>query len=192
MVANVFFTSDLHFSHTRIREFQPNRAPLGSTIEEHDESLVRIWNETVGPKDTVYLLGDVLLDPRPEFANALLMRLNGHIKIAAGNHDTWIKRIEKKGLMPPHITVICDDKSMKRIRVGGKSMIVSHHPIEDWPGRASRPGRLAEDWRTGRWHLHGHSHGNSNFIPGRIDVGWDVHNKILSWEEVQEIIGAHQ
>lgn len=159
---NVWFTSDLHFGHAKLlTEYQPNRRPLGATIEEHDEALIAYWNELIEPRDLVYFLGDLTLDSRPEEVVQLLNRLPGHIKVVLGNHDVWAKRVDKKGLMPPHVDVIADDRSMKRVRVDGKSLILSHHPIEDWPGRASRPGRLGEDWRDGRWHLHGHSHGRS-------------------------------
>ncbi len=52
----IFLTSDTHFGHGRILEL--SHRPFDS-IEQHDDEIVRRWNEVVGPKDTVIHLGDV-------------------------------------------------------------------------------------------------------------------------------------
>lgn len=54
-MSTVFFTADPHFGHTNIIRYE-NR-PFASA-EEMDQELIRRWNETVSPEDTVYLLGD--------------------------------------------------------------------------------------------------------------------------------------
>ena len=53
---HLFFTSDTHFDHKNIIRYC-NR-PF-SSIEEMNNFLIKRWNATVGPDDTVFHLGDV-------------------------------------------------------------------------------------------------------------------------------------
>jgi calcineurin-like phosphoesterase family protein len=81
----VFVIGDTHFGHKKIIEYEAETRPF-ATIEEHDAELVRRWNATVNPNDTVWHLGDVLfgLD-----AFATLSLLNGTKKLVMGNHDRY-------------------------------------------------------------------------------------------------------
>ena len=54
----IYLTSDTHFCHDREYIYQ---ARGFSSIEEHDENIVKNWNSVVNPDDEVYLLGDVVL-----------------------------------------------------------------------------------------------------------------------------------
>ena len=68
-----YFTSDLHFGHSSILFFHPQRREAaGITLEElqadrkaaivkHDEWLIDLWNKTVRREDVVYILGDFCL-----------------------------------------------------------------------------------------------------------------------------------
>ena len=78
----VFFIADTHFGDKRILNYE-NR-PFADTAEM-DEALIRGWNGTVSPDDTVWHLGDFGADGREA---ELLCRLNGHIRLVRGNHDT--------------------------------------------------------------------------------------------------------
>ena len=46
--------ADLHFLYEPLLSSRPF-----ATVEEMDETLIRNWNETVSPEDTVYLVGDL-------------------------------------------------------------------------------------------------------------------------------------
>ena len=81
----VFITSDPHFSHRKIIEFEAKYRPF-KTIEEHDETLVSNWNSEVKPNDTVICLGDVGFGK--DFFK-YLARLNGIKKLVMGNHDHY-------------------------------------------------------------------------------------------------------
>lgn len=85
MSSNVYVVSDTHFGHRNIIEFESELRPF-KTIEEHDEELVRRWNETVGKKDVVYHLGDVYFGQK---GHVILRRLNGLKKLVLGNHDHY-------------------------------------------------------------------------------------------------------
>ena len=79
-----FFTSDTHFQHKNILVLGDGRPFDG--IDHHDEILIANWNSVVSSDDTVYHLGDVALGPWP-VGLAKASRLNGHKKLAIGNHD---------------------------------------------------------------------------------------------------------
>ena len=191
-----WFTADLHIGHARIIEFCGR--PFGS-IEEHDAALIGEWRAKVAPEDTVYFLGDLTLNPRVEDVIGLLRQLPGQIRVVPGNHDRALKRFAK-GRAAGALGSLGDlnrvaflrgqerAEGFPRVRLDGKTLLLNHHPIEDWPGRSGRPGRRDEDPLAGRWHLHGHSHGKSAPILGRLDVGWDTARSMLCWDQVQSMI----
>ena len=83
-----YFISDLHFGHENCLVFD-NR-PFKS-IEEHDATIIKNWNDVVGMDDDVYLLGDI------SWYNAtktieIFNQLNGRIHLIRGNHDSKLLR----------------------------------------------------------------------------------------------------
>lgn len=81
----VFVTSDTHFGHRRIIEFERAYRPYAS-IEEHDKDLVARWNAVVRPKDTVWHLGDVFFGKDGHW---IMQALHGYKKLVLGNHDHY-------------------------------------------------------------------------------------------------------
>ena len=79
----VYFSSDTHFNHKNILKYT-NR-PF-SSIEEHDEGMIKNWNDTVGPEDEIYFLGDFSLGSTDN-AMAALRRLHGRKHLIWGNHE---------------------------------------------------------------------------------------------------------
>lgn len=144
MSNEVFVTSDSHFGHRGILSF-PSTKPYRQfeTIEDHDEELIRRWNEGVGPKDTVYHLGDFCFGKRNI---ALAGRLNGHKRLIMGNHDTYssdeyLKYFDK--------LLGCHEY---------KGMILSHMPVH--------PREFPRYFMN----IHGHLHTNHVLLPdGSMD-----------------------
>jgi calcineurin-like phosphoesterase family protein len=86
---NVFLTSDTHFGHVNICKFTNyDGSPVRpwDSVEEMDEEMVKRWNDTVGPKDKVYHLGDVVINRK---SLQILDRLNGDKVLIKGNHDIF-------------------------------------------------------------------------------------------------------
>ena len=87
---NRFVISDTHFGHTnswekfKLEDGSPLR-PFTST-EEMDETMIERWNAKVQPQDTVYHLGDVVINKK--YLN-LVSRLNGRKILIRGNHDIF-------------------------------------------------------------------------------------------------------
>ena len=79
----IFFTSDLHFGHEHIIQF--NHRPFRN-VTEMNRQLISNYNAVVQPEDTVYLLGDLSFQISVEKANALIAQLNGKKHLILGNH----------------------------------------------------------------------------------------------------------
>lgn len=80
-----YFTSDTHFGHTNIIQYEKEHRPF-STVEEMNEALIENWNKIVRPNDRVYHLGDFCFGRHNiDIAN----RLNGEKRLVMGNHDTY-------------------------------------------------------------------------------------------------------
>ena len=87
-----FVTSDTHFSHARISELAGR--PF-SSVEEMDDELLRRWNETVAPGDTVLHLGDVALGSI-QHSLPLTAGLHGRRFLVPGNHDRFSPSTQTK------------------------------------------------------------------------------------------------
>lgn len=138
----VFFTSDLHFGHEKVIEFDDRNF---KTVEEMDEYLIRRWNNKVAPSDLVYILGDLIWKTINNDAPALLRRLNGQKILIKGNHDRFLHNAKAKACLAgvkdyDDINVTLEDGSVRRC-------ILSHYFIPFYNGH-----------RYGAIHLHGHSH----------------------------------
>lgn len=86
---SVFLTSDTHFGHVNICKFtnyDGSKTRPWDSVEEMDEDMVQRWNNTVGPKDKVYHLGDVVINRK---SLQILDRLNGDKVLIKGNHDIF-------------------------------------------------------------------------------------------------------
>ncbi len=145
----VFFTSDTHFGDHRTLNIHKRR--FGS-VAEMDEAMVAGWNETVGPQDEVWHLGDFArkLDDVP----MLLSRLNGRKHLIRGNNDP-------AGVadVPAWASV----RDYHELKEGGRLVVLCHYPLRSWNGQ-----------HKGAVNLHGHSHGKLKPMLRQFDVGVDA------------------
>jgi calcineurin-like phosphoesterase family protein len=84
-----FLVADTHFGHVGVCNFlrdDGTKLRPWTNYEEMDADMVKLWNDTVGPKDTVYHLGDVVINRR---ALSTLSLLNGRKVLIKGNHDIF-------------------------------------------------------------------------------------------------------
>ena len=137
---NRFVISDTHFGHTnswekfKLADGSPLR-PFTST-EEMDETMIERWNAKVKQQDTVYHLGDVVINKKYLH---LVSRLNGRKILVRGNHD-----------------IFGDDdyynvgfEQIHGVRVFVDKFILSHIPLH--------PDCVSERFRV---NVHGHLHAN--------------------------------
>jgi calcineurin-like phosphoesterase family protein len=129
------------------------RRPFAS-VAAMNEALLARWNETVGPEDTVWHLGDFAIRQRPPVVADLLARLNGRKHLVAGNNDPPATR---------GLAVWESVQSYLEIEADGVGMVLCHYPFRSWRG-------MGKGWVN----LHGHSHGRLKPLPRQFDVGVDV------------------
>jgi calcineurin-like phosphoesterase family protein len=134
---SVFLVSDTHFSHAGVCRFMCNdgvtKLRPWDNPEDMDEAMVKAWNETVGPKDKVYHLGDVVINRK---ALSIMKRLNGDKVLIRGNHDIFRDEEYRKYF-----------RELRAYHVMN-GMILSHIPIH-----TESLGRFGVN-------IHGHTHAN--------------------------------
>ena len=144
---SVYLASDPHFGHWGMCKFlrsDGTKLRPWDTPEEMDEALVKNWNETVKPKDKVYLLGDVVINRR---ALPTVGRLNGDLVLIRGNHDIF-----QLNDYTPYFRDVRAYHVLNKQRV-----ILSHIPVHTMQ---------MERWRG---NIHGHCHANSVMLDGKPD-----------------------
>lgn len=133
----VFLTADTHFGHwgvTRFLRSDGTKLRPWDNPNDMDKDMVALWNDTVGPNDKVYHLGDVVINRR---ALPTLAQLNGDKVLIKGNHDIF--------KLHEYTTYFRD---VRAYHVMDK-FILSHIPVHES--------------QKHRWegNIHGHLHANS-------------------------------
>ena len=181
-MSKTYFTSDLHFSHKNIAKFCPQFRPFDN-VEQMDEFLIRTWNETVTPEDTVYNLGDFSFAQDHKQIERVLSRLNGQHHLIYGNHDHVIRqhadffRSQTKHDGHPLLSSIRPYLKLKLPEIKN-TLVLFHYPIQEWDG-------CYQGW----YHLYGHLHDRMAEIKGRaLNVGFDLHGRFLTAQDVDKFL----
>jgi len=143
----IYYTADLHLGDKAVLELC--KRPFAS-VEEMDETIIRNWNETVGKKDHVYILGDVtvkLAENSPIYVD----RLNGIKHLIIGNHD---RRNLTNRLFTQRFESIDEYLLIKDHK---HKVVLFHYPIAEWEG-----------FFTGYYHIYGHIHNVAEHTANRF------------------------
>lgn len=188
----LFITSDQHFSHNKDFIYQKRGF---SSVQEHDETLIKRWNERVSNNDDVLCLGDFMLNGSAEKCKEYFLRLNGFIYYLFGNHESYAKRVYEEALIQQFGR---SDVEVYPLIWNGKVQFCGNYIegfINKVPFVASHfPLRVWNYQKHGAIHLHGNEHGLlESSLPehknGKIlDVGIDIFKNIVSFEEVLDIM----
>lgn len=196
--SKIFVTSDTHFHHNR--EFVWKSRGFTS-IKEHDDFVINNLNENVKKDDILFHLGDFCLNTTLLQFEELLSRIVcQNIYMLFGNHpNPHYKGVYKK-LVQSKFGVDYTDASeiyplryknvvyignYQEVILNGHFVVLSHYPLYIW-----------NECQNGSWMLCGHSHGGCIFSQpttpeGKIlDCGWDLHEKPLSFEDVNKIMSS--
>lgn len=154
------FVSDLHIGHTNMalhRGF--------SSVEEHDNHIIREWNKVVrSPKDLTYILGDITMEKSNDYYKLSL--LNGRKIVVLGNHD----RHQDIRLLLNYVENVAG-------MINYKGFFLTHCPIHE-----------SELLQKVRGNIHGHNHENRIDNPKYINVSCDLLNyQPKTIEELLEI-----
>src|SRR5690349_9465413 len=99
-----FFTSDQHIGHELVSVLRmhpdlplngsgrPDMVALGKpavrrAVEDHARILAEKWDAVVGPDDTVFVLGDISINPKRDGAFEWFRERPGKKHLIFGNHD---------------------------------------------------------------------------------------------------------
>ena len=152
----IFYTADLHLGYFPILH---DTARPFTGVPEMDEALISNWNARVGADDSVYIAGDFSYNGG-EAPTQYLSRLNGHLHLIRGNHDTGLNHAER-------LLDYCDSVTdFLEIDDGGTHILLCHYPI------------LHE---KGGYMIHGHIHNQRNHaygilktLPRVLNAGVDI------------------
>lgn len=150
----IFYTADPHFGYLPLvarRDF--------ASAEQMDAALMAAWNRTVGPDDTVYLIGDIGWNGG-HVPCRTLSRLNGKKHLIRGNHDTGYLDAP---LLYRYFESVTD---FLEIDDGAHHIFLSHYPM-----LYSKPNGYM---------IHGHIHNSGQFHdilrsqPRVLNAGVDI------------------
>lgn len=159
-----WFTSDLHFGHDKKFLYEPRG--FGS-IKEHDDAILRNINSCVSSDDTLYILGDLMLNDNDHGLD-YLSKLNGHKKIIIGNHDTDTRIELYKEL--DNVEILGYSFLIKSCNY---NFLISHYPTIC--GNKDEDKKL----KSRVINLFGHTHSKYTFYddnPLMYNVSLDAHN----------------
>lgn len=170
----IYFTSDLHFGHNKEFIYKPRGF---NSIEDHDNIIIKNWNNIINQNDDVYILGDLMLGDK-EYGFSCLKQLKGRIHIVIGNHDTT----NKIDLYATKLENVVEIKSIIILKYNKYKFYLSHYPTIT---SSLEKDRLKDCLIN----LYGHTHQiNSKFyneMPFMYNVGLDAHqNKPISIDEI--------
>ena len=177
----IYFTSDTHFGHERIIELADR--PFLSA-EEMNAVIIKRWNETVQPSDTVFHLGDVALGKIAD-SLPLVSQLNGIKFLVVGNHDRLFStnKLSHRERFAVEYEKVFDDiipEQGTTVSLSGYVFNVSHFPYSGDSHAEQRHTsmRMVDD---GVPILHGHTHSKDKVSYSergtmQIHVGADAWN----------------
>jgi calcineurin-like phosphoesterase family protein len=186
---NIFFWSDLHLGHACTHWEKPLYVQRGFvSLEEHDSTLVKRWNQTVSWDSTVFNLGDML------FGHNGFQRLVSYFEtlnfktmyLLFGNHTAGTKQVFES--LESNVYQVNSEKQVifcpnyLEAFINGYPCVLSHYAIASFNGQSK-----------GSYMIHGHSHGNlarSDFgkllYQARIvDVGVENYPSPVSFKEIR-------
>lgn len=174
----VWLTSDWHFCHDRGFIYEPRGF---KTVEEANETILQNHNALVKPDDEVFVLGDLMLNDN-ERGLDYISRMNGHLHIIRGNHDTTSRLIFYKQL--PNVVSL---NAADFLRYKSYNFYLSHFPC--------LTGNLEkESLKQTTIGLFGHTHQKEKFyqgIPYMFHVGVDSNdNKPVLIDDIIQLCEA--
>lgn len=130
-----YLISDLHLDHANIIDYCDR--PF-TDVDAMNHALVENWNETIGPDDRVFFLGDLCMGYDETAVTDWLDRLTyGSLVFIEGNHDPVEETFDS--------------------RLPTRQYHYLNH--DDWQFCLThRPSRVPRDWQG--WVIHGHTHNN--------------------------------
>lgn len=161
LTGKIWLCSDLHLYHDNVLKFQQETRKY-PCVEDMNEAIIQHWNSVVSDNDIVFDLGDMFFCPKDKCVE-ILNRLNGNIIHLAGNHSQVLRNQLWNNQCYDHFEFSLD----------GNLIVLNHYPMRVWN----------RSHYSNSYHFFGHCHGHLEPYKNSLDVGWDVHQKLLPIEE---------
>ena len=201
---NIFYVSCLHFGHDRDFIYKPRGF---TSVQEHDDTLVKRWNDSISNRDIVHSIGDTIFGQGSEKRLMEYFRKLNFWKLylSPGNHFSGWHQLYKKVLNEKYRSLGLPDNTeiypleytlyegktiyfmpnLYEIYVGKQAMVLCHYPIASWHGQGK-----------GSYLICGHTH--RNYPPTRpestngkmLDVCVENFGKPVSYSEVEKIMNT--
>ena len=137
-----------------------------------EEAIIKRWNATVKPEDTVVVVGDVFLGWSKKIQKEILAKLNGKKILVKGNHDKSNSQMIGLGF-----DWSCDEMALY---IQGERVVISHYPYAPKKIEGLEPYELRfldrRPINNGGFLLHGHTHSTEKVNGRMIHVGVDAWN----------------
>jgi calcineurin-like phosphoesterase family protein len=178
----IWFTSDLHLGHEGVIKYC---ARPWANAEEMNRDLIRLWNHSIAPTDTVYCLGDVSFQQASR-GIPLVQSLKGKKILVKGNHDHWSNAQYLRSGFCLVVEELLLDFAGQRLRM-------SHYPY--WPKEGDLHKSMLRykhkrPYDDGGFLLCGHVHEVWKQKDRQINVGVDVWNyRPVSGRIIESLIG---
>jgi calcineurin-like phosphoesterase family protein len=168
----IFFTSDTHFSHRKILDYESKTRSF-SSVEEMNGVLIDNWNSKITNKDIVFHLGDVSFDNEKNTID-IMNQLNGKKILIRGNHDKRL--LENKNVRRCFESI----HYYYELNHDRKHYVLCHYPFLTW-----------DRSHYGAINLFGHLHSTYFGNSSQLNVGVDCHDlSPISIEEIPQKLNA--
>lgn len=172
-MSTTWFTSDLHLGHPSVAAMRGFADP-----GDHDAAVLDAIRSRVGPRDTLWVLGDLALSGLTSALTAVAA-LPGTKHLVFGNHDGGHPMHRRSSVLHHrYLDTFASVQSVATRKFGGTTVLLSHFP---YSGDHTAVQRYPQ-WRLrdcGVPVLHGHTHTatrqstSTNGTP-QIHVGLDA------------------
>lgn len=205
---NIWFGSDLHFSHAGMLEGgRLSERPFVS-IDEMNEAILAAINERVGPDDLFIMPGDICMGTISE-SMAVAAQINGEAIALPGNHDRVFPGLEKRGrgLGLEEWSAVYEDEAnicflpdpWVTMTYDGVTFMISHFPYEGDSRNGEERFAEARPPCDGLPIVHGHVHEQNQtstyvtpdgvHVP-QVNVGMDAWGRPVHADEVVALLRA--
>jgi calcineurin-like phosphoesterase family protein len=171
-----FFTSDLHCGHKKIAKERGFDTSNIEWLDGMNSTIIKSINNSVREDDELFILGDLSF-MKPDETLEIIKSINcKNLYLIRGNHDgeKTLKKIEDQFIwIKDYYKLKIKDED---VNGGNQHLVLFHYPMLTWD-RA----------HYGSWQLHGHCHGSldSKYQSTRIDIGWDVWRRVITYEDIK-------
>lgn len=151
-----------HIGHRLVAGIRGFGSVEDPDTEAHDACLAENWDRVVGHDDTVFVLGDISINPKRDKAFEWIQARPGRKHLIAGNHDE-VHPMHSKALQAqmsaPWRDTFLTMNPWLRLKMQGRTVLLSHFPYEGEGSRDIEDRNVEYRLKdAGLPLLHGHTH----------------------------------